>query len=812
MYSYTYDEETGGILLNTNLTEGKMSKEPRPVYAAELDILGFDKFWNYDKQNDFPYMWAEANVYFYRGRKVASLKGKDYSHTPKIIFEDSTGTYEQPEPNGVKLRKIDIEKTIKKNRELLGVLESTTVKKIRSIYEKYRDRLDCFHVAFSGGKDSIVLLDLVKKTLPKSGYVVVFANTQLEFPDTLHIIEQTRIECEKENISFYEARPGSELKPEYLWRVFGPPSRELRWCCSVYKSAPQTLLLRQLTEKADFQGLDFVGVRKYESFTRSKYDEENFGKKQQGQYSHHSILDWTSAEVWLYTFANKLHINEAYKKGCNRVGCIICPMTNSPVNLFIRRQIYRQEIDKYIDIIKSTYVTSSYMTEKDVESYFKNGGWSSRRSGDRIQNNFQRYFEYTKDGISYFELKNPSSDVREWMKTISVEPIDYSMKVSEDGSKVVVSVPETKLKQDSSFGKKFRVVLKKATYCVACRVCESNCRRGCLHFENGKLKIENCVHCLDCHKVPAGCLMYNSMKVIHKVEDMDKEMIDSVVDKFNGHAPEKKWFEVWFTGIKNNEWGNLKDKKDLKEKMEEKGLSSKKYYFFYVYLSDSGLFDEKREGVTSFANLIASLDWDSPVSQGLLLINLVDQNTEFQWLVKQLKINVPYTKQDIYELVTKDRSVDTDAEEKRKTFDRYASHIISDYKKLISGPLGTGLHFGFVEMDEKKKTSVRFIGRSRCVIPNALVLLYGLYKFAEKNEGIREFSLSSLMEEDCTFAGISPTKLFGLSQDETITMLKGLSTNYSTFIRTTFTHNLDVIVLDNDKSSEDVLELFKFEV
>ncbi len=58
MYSYTYDEETGGILLNTSPTN--FSKEPRPVYASELDILGFDKYWNYEKQDDVPYMWAES--------------------------------------------------------------------------------------------------------------------------------------------------------------------------------------------------------------------------------------------------------------------------------------------------------------------------------------------------------------------------------------------------------------------------------------------------------------------------------------------------------------------------------------------------------------------------------------------------------------------------------------------------------------------------------------------------------------------------------------------------------------------------------
>ena len=41
MYSYTWDEETGGLLLNSSPLQ--FSKEPRPVFSEELDILGFGK-------------------------------------------------------------------------------------------------------------------------------------------------------------------------------------------------------------------------------------------------------------------------------------------------------------------------------------------------------------------------------------------------------------------------------------------------------------------------------------------------------------------------------------------------------------------------------------------------------------------------------------------------------------------------------------------------------------------------------------------------------------------------------------------------
>jgi len=89
MYSYTYDNKTGGILLNSS--PNGFSKEPRPVYAPELDVLGFDKYWKYDKQTDRPYMWAEANRYYYHGTLVAKLKGGNVYTAPEIIIPNGEG-------------------------------------------------------------------------------------------------------------------------------------------------------------------------------------------------------------------------------------------------------------------------------------------------------------------------------------------------------------------------------------------------------------------------------------------------------------------------------------------------------------------------------------------------------------------------------------------------------------------------------------------------------------------------------------------------------------------------------------------------
>lgn len=83
MYSYSFDLKSGGIVLNSSPTI--FSKEPRPVWADELDLLGFDRYWNYEKQNDVPFMWAESNVYWYRGIQIAKTKGGDLYNAPELL-------------------------------------------------------------------------------------------------------------------------------------------------------------------------------------------------------------------------------------------------------------------------------------------------------------------------------------------------------------------------------------------------------------------------------------------------------------------------------------------------------------------------------------------------------------------------------------------------------------------------------------------------------------------------------------------------------------------------------------------------------
>lgn len=777
MYSYTYDRKTGGILLNSSPTG--FSKEPRPVYAPELDVLGFDEYWKYDKQIDLPYMWAEANNYYYRGRLVAKLKGGNIYTAPEIIIPDGDdGNPVTPEPKGISLCPVDIVAMVEANREMLEIIEQTTVKKILAIYTKYKDKLDCFHVAFSGGKDSCVLLDLVKKALPKGSFVVVFGDTGMEFPDTYDVIEKTRQKCMEEEIPFYIAR--SHLVPKQSWELFGPPSRTLRWCCSVHKSAPQTLKLREVTGKNDFVGLDFVGVRAQESVARSTYKYENYGAKQKGQFSHNSILEWTSAEIWLYIYANNVLINETYKQGNARAGCLFCPMSGGTSD-YLRRRSYPTEVDVYVDSIKNTY-DGDKCKKSNIESYILNGGWNARKNGRGLSNNTFRCVEKASNGNLVITVTDPDSDWLEWIKTLGDlsgnsgeyfvqfdgERIRFSVKPSKKG--YIVTIPEAILKERPAFGKLFRQVFRKASYCRGCRVCETNCRNGCISFADGKVKISNCTRCRECHSIDSGCLLFHSLR---HPQGGGKSM--KSLNSFADHAPKMEWLRSFF---------------ELKEAFfSEHTLGPMMFDMFRRFLKDASL--NEKNHFTPFAELICQMGWETNTAQGLILVNLASENPQIGWYTNNLDIGRIYSRRTVEDMLT---ALDVKPKD--------AKSIVKAFKRLSETPLGTTLHWGYVTDDGD-------LVRTKCSVTDPRVVLYGLFKFAEKCNDYKEFTLATLLNDSIDRDGISPTRIFGLGRGNVTPMLLGLSAKYPDFIIASFTHDLEKITLAEDKSSQDVLDLFE---
>ena len=326
LHKYEWDSVTGGILLLPQ--QEKSSKEPRPVYYREMNLLGMDQRWKYPQNDDAPIMWAEAEKYIYFGKVVACAKGGFLYTPPTIEYTEGEGSV----PAGEELQPVNVPLMINRNIDIIKNLFDETSKRLyNDAYKKYKKSVDLFYVAFSGGKDSVVTLDIAKRTLPHESFAVLFGDTKMEFLDTYIVAEKIKKQCETEGIKFITA--SSDASPLEAWKQFGPPSTTNRWCCSVFKTAPQIIALRNYLQLPDFCGMALVGVRGEESLARSKYNYISLGEKHKGQYSCNVIFDWNSAEVYLYIYIMNLPLNEAYKKGNRRAGCLcICDLASLTLN------------------------------------------------------------------------------------------------------------------------------------------------------------------------------------------------------------------------------------------------------------------------------------------------------------------------------------------------------------------------------------------------------------------------------------------------------------------------------------------------
>lgn len=776
MYSYTWDSETGGLLLNSSPLQ--FSKEPRPVYYQELDILGFDKYWKYEKDDSAPYMWAEANNYIYKGRLVAQTKGGTYFSAPEIIIKESTVA------EGEWLEHVDVKRMLLKNKEFFESFVAETIKNTYNTYLDFKDKVDIFHVSFSGGKDSEVTLDIVQRALPHGDFVVIFGDTGMEFPDTYERVAQTKEYCENNGIRFYVAK--SHLNPIESWHKFGPPAATIRWCCSVHKTTPQLLLIRELLDKSSFTEMAFVGVRADESVRRSGYDYISYGTKHKGQYSCNPILNWNSAEVWLYIYFNNLEINKAYKRGNTRAGCLICPMSTGR-NDFLNHTCYKEKTTPLLSIIKELNASDKH-NETRLLSYVENNGWRARKNGRDLTISSKSYSESIINDKLVITLRR-CEDWKQWIKTIGKVVINESEQcvfINTQGRQytlyytLVDDLLKITINNDTSASgvnllKKIRHVFRKSHYCVSCKVCEANCKFGNITFQEGKPIISNkCIHCGECLDIQDGCYVYKSLWLSNGLGNMNKTSLD----RYAAHGPKIEWFKEFLRlGAKFK---------------SENTLGNNQVPMFYKFLRDSGLVNGDLE--TRLAEKLRETNMEDEVIWSIILVNLCT-TSEVQWFIRNTNVSEATSQSKLISILSNTENVSVSA----------LKSIPVALKRISQLPLST-VGFGTSIKSSSEDGGALFI-RTTWKNPNDKVILYSLYKFAEVCDQYYQFTLSDLFNDTIERNGVSPTQIFGIKREEMTNILTGLSINYPEFISASFSLDLDNITLRENKTSEDVLNL-----
>jgi phosphoadenosine phosphosulfate reductase len=169
-------------------------------------------------------------------------------------------------------------------------------------------------VGFSGGKDSIVLLDLVKRSGIK--YRAFYNFTTIDPPELTRFMRKHYPEV-------------TWLMPEMnFWDLCRKknmmPTRKARFCCDSLKhNAKATRALGY--EKS------LIGVRAEESPGRLKRGAINSLTKKRTNYM--PIFEWSAEDIWEYIHDRGLPYPSLYDEGFHRLGCVVCPFVAGRVAL-----------------------------------------------------------------------------------------------------------------------------------------------------------------------------------------------------------------------------------------------------------------------------------------------------------------------------------------------------------------------------------------------------------------------------------------------------------------------------------------------
>ena len=167
-------------------------------------------------------------------------------------------------------------------------------------------------VSFSGGKDSTVTSDIVRRAFSSNKVYHIFGDTTLEFPLTY--------EYKKRFTREHRVLPAKNYEKNFetLCEQIGPPSRVMRWCCTVFKTGAITQTIASAF-KNKTNILSFQGIRHNESLSRSKYDRESKSPKITKQTVVAPIIEWTDFDVWLYILTTGIDFNDAYRLGYSKI-------------------------------------------------------------------------------------------------------------------------------------------------------------------------------------------------------------------------------------------------------------------------------------------------------------------------------------------------------------------------------------------------------------------------------------------------------------------------------------------------------------
>lgn len=221
---------------------------------------------------------------------------------------------------------------------MLGQLNMSGKSKVETAIERIRmfEPKDGYYIAFSGGKDSVVIKALADMAGVK--YDAHYSVTSVDHPELIRFMQEHHKDV------IWEFPTDKNGKRITMWNLIPikkmPPTRIVRYCCE------------KLKESGGNGRFVITGVRWAESSKRKNTRgglEWDMGSKNRdiddpdnpsdermarpcptkGKNILNPIIDWEDSDVWEFIRGNQIPYCSLYDNGYERLGCIGCPMSTN---------------------------------------------------------------------------------------------------------------------------------------------------------------------------------------------------------------------------------------------------------------------------------------------------------------------------------------------------------------------------------------------------------------------------------------------------------------------------------------------------
>ena len=216
---------------------------------------------------------------------------------------------------------------------------------------------DGYWLAYSGGKDSTVILDLARRSGVK--FEAHYSYVPIDPPELRAFIKTVpNIIIDKPEKSFISVARERGIMP----------IRHRRWCCEIFK------------ERGGRGRLVVTGLRWSESSRRSNRKMFEVCIRHEHTHFLHPIVDWLTTDVWAYIRERELPYCHLYDEGWKRLGCVLCPMVRDVEKQMVRWPRIVRIWRKICDAVWEQRKLDQFSTSEDLWKWWldRDAVWKGR--------------------------------------------------------------------------------------------------------------------------------------------------------------------------------------------------------------------------------------------------------------------------------------------------------------------------------------------------------------------------------------------------------------------------------------------------